>query len=194
MPCQSIPFTEAPNADFHPDRFYQVYSSTAAGSACHRGEGPTGYYGAETSECDSPVSLINATFDWIDKELKDSIDFVLWTGDSARHDNDEELPRSTDQVVSLNELMVQKFVEVFGAGSGQNSPDAFIVPVIPTLGNNDILPHNIFEIGPNRWTKTYLNLWRAFIPEEQRHQFDQGGWFSVEVIPNHLSVFSLNSL
>ena len=184
--------------DFHPDRFYEVYSSTSQDAACHRGSGPAGYYGAETSECDTPLSLVNATFDWIKTELKDSIDFVIWTGDSARHDNDEQNPRSIAQVVGLNEFMVQKFVDVFGKTDGDDDDDDpsndLSVPVIPTFGNNDILPHNIFDKGPNRWTKTYLGIWQKFIPEAQRHQFDQGGWFNVEVIPNKLVVFSLNSL
>lgn len=183
--------------DFHPDRFYEVYSSTSSGDACHRGDGPAGVYGAETSECDSPVSLINATFDWIKAELKDSIDFVIWTGDSARHDNDEKFPRNVDQVVGLNKLMVDKVLEVFGKPDNDDDDDPtndLIIPVVPTFGNNDILPHNIFEKGPNKWTRQYLSLWRKFIPEEQRHQFEQGGWFYVEVIPNNLAVFSLNSL
>lgn len=88
-------------------------------------------------------------------------------------------------------------MDVFGKPDGDEDDDPtndLIIPVVPTFGNNDILPHNIFDIGPNRWTKQYLSIWRHFIPEEQRHQFDQGGWFSVEVIPNHLTVFSLNSL
>ncbi|KAK4916192.1 hypothetical protein LTR28_013454, partial [Elasticomyces elasticus] len=104
--------TQSP-ADLHPDQFYQVYSSTAKNAACHRGTGPAGVYGAETSECDAPMALINQTFAWIEKELKDSIDFVIWTGDSARHDNDEAIPRSTEQVTRLNQLLVDKIVEVF---------------------------------------------------------------------------------
>ncbi len=153
--------------------------------------------GAETTDCDSPIALINATFRWIDEHLKDSIDFVIWTGDSARHDNDEEIPRTVKQVEELNALLVTKFVEIFGKDNNINDTDPtndFIVPIVPTLGNNDILPHNIFTPGPNRWTKSYLEIWKKFIPEEQRHGFDRGGWFLVEVIPNKLAVFSLNTL
>lgn len=141
--------------------------------------------------------LINATFRWIDEHLKDSIDFVIWTGDSARHDNDEEIPRTIRQVESLNELLVTKFVEVFGKDDNLDDGDPtndFIMPIIPTFGNNDILPHNILAPGPNLWTKSYLEIWKKFIPEEQRHGFDRGGWFVVEVIPNQLAVFSLNTL
>lgn len=183
--------------DPHPDAFYKIYSSTEREDACHHGTGPAGAFGAETTDCDSPISLVNATFRWINEHLKDSIDFVVWTGDSARHDNDEEIPRTIRQVEGLNEFLVTKVVEVFGKDDNLGDDDAtndFIIPIIPTLGNNDILPHNIFTPGPNRWTKSYLEIWKKFIPEEQRHGFERGGWFVVEVIPNKLAVFSLNTL
>ena len=101
--------------------FYKVYSSVGEDGVCHRGHGPVGYYGAETSDCDSPISLINATFDWVRDELKDSIDFVIWTGDSVRHDNDEKIPRNVQQVTQLNQLLVDKFYKVFG--KDQQEPD-----------------------------------------------------------------------
>lgn len=183
--------------DLHPDPDYKVYSSTEQEDACHRGKGPAGVLGAETSDCDSPFSLINATFKWIDENIKDSIDFVIWTGDSARHDNDELTPRTDKQVEDSNEMLVNKFVEVFGKEDNINDTDPtndFIVPIVPTLGNNDILPHNIMDPGPNKWTRAFLRIWRKFIPEEQRHGFERGGWFFVEVIPNELAVFNLNTL
>jgi endopolyphosphatase len=152
-------------------------------------------YGAETSGCDSPYSLINQTFQWINDNIKNDIDFVIWTGDSARHDNDDALPRTPKQVVQQNEFMVAKFAEVFGQDEDKHGrTDEYSIPVVPTFGNNDIMPHNIFLQGPNRWTKKYLDVWRSFIPEAQRHQFQQGGWFSVEVIPGNLAVISLNTM
>ena len=183
--------------DLHPDPFYKYHSSSRQEDACHRGEGPAGILGAETTDCDSPVSLINATFKWIEDNLKDEIDFVIWTGDSVRHDNDEQIPRTVEQVASLNRMLVSKFVEVFGKEENINDTDPtndFIIPIIPTWGNNDILPHNILAKGPNPWTKRYLDIWRKFIPEEQKHSFERGGWFYVEVIPNKLAVLSLNTL
>lgn len=183
--------------DFHPDPYYKVYSDVDDESTCHRNKGPAGYYGAETSGCDSPIHLINSTFDWLKEHLRDEVDFVIWTGDSARHDNDEGVPRSSAQIVEQNEFIVEKWRETFGKKEnwGDDNPNNdFVVPIVPTLGNNDVMPHNIFEPGPNAWTARYLNMWRQFIPEEQRHQFQRGGWFSVEVIPNKLVVFSLNTL
>lgn len=122
---------------------------------------------------------------------------MIWTGDSARHDNDEKLPRSEQQIVEQNELLVTKFTEVFGKDDNINDTDPtndFTIPIVPTFGNNDMIPHNIFEAGPNKWTQKYLKIWRNFIPEAQRHQFQRGGWFYVEVIPNNLAVISMNTM
>ncbi|KAK3355938.1 hypothetical protein B0H65DRAFT_63773 [Neurospora tetraspora] len=176
--------------DLHPDQFYKPHSSTDEADACHRGKGPAGVYGAEVSDCDTPFALINATFDWIAANIKDDIDFVIWTGDTARHDSDEEIPRSADQVLGTNRWIADKIAELFSDSTGQNLE----IPIVPTLGNNDILPHNILLPGPNPWLQQYTHLWRRFIPEEQRHGFQFGGWFYVEVIPDRLAVFSLNTL
>lgn len=92
----------------------------------------------------------------------------------------------------LNQLCVDKFREVFGTSDSPS--DGFSIPIVPTLGNNDILPHNILPAAPNRWTRSFLSIWRPFVPEAQRHTFESGGWFTVEVIPNRLVVFSVNSL
>jgi endopolyphosphatase len=132
--------------------------------------------------------LADATFDWIDANLKDSIDFVIWTGDSARHDSDETISRTQQEVESSNRMLVNKFVHTLSDSTG------LTIPVIPTFGNNDILPHNIMEGGPNKWLKLYADIWKDFIPEAQRHTFELGGWFFTEVVPNKLAVFSLNTL
>ncbi|KAK4197043.1 Metallo-dependent phosphatase-like protein [Triangularia verruculosa] len=177
--------------DIHPDEFYKVHSSTDEADGCHKGEGPAGPYGAETTDCDAPYSLVNATFDWIAANLKDKIDFVVWTGDTARHDRDDDLPRTQDQVLGTNAWIADKFAEML---KNEETGHGMSIPVVPTFGNNDILPHNILLPGPNKWLQTYTHIWRHFIPEEQRHSFGFGGWFYVDVIPNRLAVFSLNTL
>lgn len=173
--------------DFHPDEFYQPHTSTE--NICHRGEGHAGIYGAETTECDSPHTLANATFDWIAANIADKVDFVIWTGDSARHDGDENHPRNTQGVLAANRYIADRFVDAFSDDEGR-----LHVPIVPTFGNNDFLPHNIMTAGPNKWLVAYTDVWRRFIPEEQRHSFEFGGWFYVEVIPGKLAVFSLNTM
>jgi len=89
--------------DIHPDEHYLIGGSIS--SSCHRNTtddggddddymrmlrpgrtdgGYGGKYGSPYSICDSPFSLSNATFAWIDKNLIGAIDFVVWTGDNAR--------------------------------------------------------------------------------------------------------------
>ncbi|KAF4637453.1 hypothetical protein G7Y89_g659 [Cudoniella acicularis] len=178
--------------DLHPDPYYKIGSSTEESKACHGGKGMAGVYGAETSDCDTPYSLINATFKWIKENIKDDIDFVVWTGDSARHDSDEHIPRTQKEVLNTNRWVAEKFAETF---SKPNDPtNSLSIPIISTFGNNDILPHNILLSGPNKWLKSYKDIWHKFIPEEQRHGFERGGWYYVEVIPHKLAVFSLNTL
>lgn len=92
--------------------------------------------------------------------------------------------------MGTNRRIADKFFETFSDKKGHR----LNVPVVPNLGNNDILPHNILVPGPTKWLQYYTDVWRHFIPEEQRHSFEYGGWFGVEVIPNKLSVFSLNTL
>ncbi|KEY64792.1 hypothetical protein S7711_08071 [Stachybotrys chartarum IBT 7711] len=175
--------------DFHPDPYYKVRTSTEEGIACHRDKGLAGTYGAEKTDCDSPFSLVDATFDWLKHHVRDKVDFVVWTGDTARHDSDEKLPRHADEVIRTNRKVADKFFETFSSGK-----DRLAIPVVPSFGNNDFLPHNIFYPGPNKWLKTYSHVWERFIPEEQRHSFEFGGWFYVDVVPGKLAVFSLNTM
>ncbi|KAL1839010.1 hypothetical protein VTJ49DRAFT_1985 [Mycothermus thermophilus] len=196
--------------DIHPDQFYKAHSSTDEDGVCHRGKGEAGLYGAAATECDSPMTLVNTTFDWIAAHLRDTVDFVVWTGDSARHDRDERLPRSANQVLGANQWIADRLVELFSSnrsrhgdkgsssknsnGGGGGGLVDLDIPIVPTFGNNDILPHNILLPGPNRMLSEYASIWRHFIPEEQRHSFEFGGWFLVDVIPNRLAVVSLNTL
>ncbi|ODH47676.1 hypothetical protein GX48_06227 [Paracoccidioides brasiliensis] len=178
--------------DIHLDTYYKPHSNPDDDHECHRGPGNAGYFGTTGSSCDSPLALVDATFAWIQENVADSIDFVVWTGDSARHDNDEKAPRTEKEVIDMNQVLADKFFDIFSKSSGKEN--GMRIPVVPTIGNNDIMPHNIFKSGPNRWTRKLGMIWDPFIPEEQRHTFVEGGWFYVEVIPDKLAVFSLNTL
>ncbi|KAL2818297.1 Metallo-dependent phosphatase-like protein [Aspergillus granulosus] len=175
--------------DFHLDSHYKP--GTSVERVCHRKTGTAGPLGAQGTDCDSPQALIDETFRWIETNLKGKIDFVLWTGDSARHDNDEHIPRTVEEIIDLNEILAAKFIDVF---EDKETPRGLSIPIIPTIGNNDIMPHNIFKEGPNRWTREFMEVWARFIPEHQRHTFEEGGWFLAEVIPNKLAAISLNTM
>ncbi|KAL1946769.1 hypothetical protein VTO73DRAFT_14873 [Trametes versicolor] len=174
--------------DIHPDPYYRVDSSEK--KACHRGkpkEGKrvAGYYGLPFSDCDAPFSLTNHTLDFLDREWADEIDFVIWTGDSARHDNDRRHPRTTAEIYDLNRAMAKKMEHVFVRKG---------IPVVPSIGNNDVWPHNIMLPGPNSITAEFTSIWRAFVPFPSYQVFQRGGYFSVEVIPDSVAVISLNTM
>ncbi|KAG0031998.1 Endopolyphosphatase [Podila clonocystis] len=188
--------------DIHPDEFYLEGSTVA--SSCHslpnitsslvdipKTESEGGYYGTPDSICDSPFSLVNATFAWIDKHLALEVDFVVWTGDNARHDSDNTHPRTQDEINALNKRIAAKFLDTFGSDS---DPSGRRVPVVPSIGNNDVYPHNIMPAGPNPILQTFANLWSEFIPAQQINTFRRGGYYSSEVVPGKIAVVALNTL
>ena len=44
----------------------------------------SGKYGALGTDCDSPIPLVDATFNFLKKDIAD-IDFIIYTGDTVRH-------------------------------------------------------------------------------------------------------------
>lgn len=179
--------------DLHPDPHYKHASAVHA--ACHHtkpkkhkadGKQRAGWFGTALSDCDSPPRLVESSLQWAANNLvgKDGgIDFVIWTGDSARHDNDDKLPRSSKEIFELNRWTLDQLERAFPG-----------VPLVPSVGNNDIFPHNILFPGPNAVTKEYVQIWQDHVPEYEFHTFEQGGYYVKELLPNRLAAMSLNTL
>ena len=152
-------------------------------------------YGDALSGCDAPIDLYNATLDWVRENLKDHIDFVIWTGDNIRHDNDRSHPRTEADIFEMNERVARDMSMAFmDDGEDNVDPLSRRVKIVPSLGNNDVYPHNLFAPGPTLQTRELFNIWRPFIPNEQMHTFDRGAYFFREVIPGKLVVLSINTL
>ncbi|CCE65169.1 hypothetical protein TPHA_0K00350 [Tetrapisispora phaffii CBS 4417] len=182
--------------DIHPDAFYK--EGTSIDNVCHsnkpdRKKDFAPYFGAPKSGCDSPMELMEYTLKWVADNLKNKIDFVIWTGDNIRHDNDRYHPRNEFQIFDMNELVSGKFHDIFKNQNSKNPRD-FDVHVIPSLGNNDVFPHNLFSLGPTLQTREFFKIWNTYIPEEQQHIFNKVASFFVEVIPGKLAVLSINTL
>ncbi|KAF7355326.1 RFX-type winged-helix domain-containing protein [Mycena sanguinolenta] len=187
--------------DMHPDPFYQP--KTSEKTSCHRKKGKkkknvAGYYGQPYSDCDSPFRLTNLTLDFIEKKWASEIDFVIWTGDNARHDNDRKLPRTPAEIYELNRAVAAKMNSAFTSRG---------IPVIPSLGellifrNNDvwreylvILIFNILNIPQLIITSEFSSIWKAFIPFPYLQIFQRGAYYAVEVIPDAVAVISLNTM
>ena len=66
-------------------------------------------------------------------------DFILLTGDLARHDDYKPIPRTFDEIMHENNLVAKYIATAF--------PN---IPVLPSIGNNDVYPHDqMFPPGPN---------------------------------------------
>lgn len=69
------------------DPYYLIGSDPE--TLCHRNSGNSsfdqvGTFGALGTLCDSPMSLVDATFEFLKKHVQD-IDFIIYTGDTVRH-------------------------------------------------------------------------------------------------------------
>jgi endopolyphosphatase len=110
--------------DMHLDTFYVEGSSFE--SNCHRNltvPNGAGKYGSPESGCDSPMALINKTFDYMRENI--AVDFVIWTGDNSRHDTDAKR-KSSDETMLQNQILTDKMHNAFNN-----------VPIIPSIGKSN---------------------------------------------------------
>lgn len=178
--------------DFHPDPFYKEGSDPA--KQCHAGEGTAGAYGDAILGCDSPMVLMNDTIKWVSDNLQDKIDFIVWTGDNVRHDNDRQYPRTEMNIFEMNQHVSDLMYDTFRNKDNDEDLRRMQVELIPSLGNNDVYPHNLFSPGPTLQTREMFKIWQNFIPQPQLHIFNRGAYFFQEVIPNQLAILSINTL
>lgn len=171
--------------DFHLDPFYKVGAGTE--SACHRppatnSEPRAGKYG--NRGCDTPISMARRLITHIGEHQSD-FDFILLTGDLARHDNDiDHIPKTEAEHVSVH-WMVRKAME-------KHFPSK---PVIFSIGNNDLFDHN--QLGEGIETpelKAYFRVWRHYIPKDQWKTFATSGYYQLSHPSYPLDIISLNTM
>ncbi|KAI9253991.1 Metallo-dependent phosphatase-like protein [Phascolomyces articulosus] len=191
--------------DFHVDLNYK--QGTSVKTACHRSPNmnklqeisnndlqqepffatkrkhhPAGRLGAPFEKCDTPLELAQQTLDWVARNWKDKVDFVIWTGDNSRHDWDRKESRRRNHILKLNKLVTDMMAETFDND----------IPIIPCLGNNDVYPHNRI-VDHDDILPFFANLWEDYIPPSERNHFLQGGYF-VKDIGKNLRIISLNTM
>lgn len=162
---------------------------------CHRPsskaeENIAGEYGNLKSRCDTPIRLVEEAFLYM-KEKFHKVDFVIYTGDSVRHNRDKLQPRMPVEVMRDHRRVIDYFV---------NSFDMNKTLVIPTIGNNDAIEHNRLGLSEPLY-KELLKLWSRFkgldihSKGEARESFLLGGYW-VQSLPNSptTKVIILNSM
>ncbi|KAI8090038.1 Metallo-dependent phosphatase-like protein [Halteromyces radiatus] len=171
--------------DIHLDPNYLVGSDPK--KLCHRKskkahKNTAGKFGALNTECDSPLSLVNASFQFMKNSLQD-IDFILYTGDTARHDRDKKLPRTGADVLEDHKAVIHLFIKTFDVNS---------IKLIPTIGNNDGIQHNDFTFN----TSIYNSLQSIWEPLglNLSETFHSGGYFIQDQVVPGLRVINTNSM
>ena len=111
-------------------------------------------------------------------------DFILLTGDLARHDDYKPIPRTFDEIMHENNLVAKYIATAF--------PN---IPVLPSIGNNDVYPHDqMFPPGPNNTVLPGLaKAWAPLLDADMTQAMLQGGWMS-RILTNGNRALSLNTL
>ncbi|CEP18215.1 hypothetical protein [Parasitella parasitica] len=170
--------------DIHIDPLY--LEGADPDSYCHKHgkkrSSESGKFGALGTDCDTPQALVDATFKFLKKSVKD-IDFIIYTGDTARHDRDDNNELTQKEIIKSHTTVMKYF---------QKAYDTKHVPYIPTIGNNDGFNHNdvkkndkIFKKLESIWEPLNLNLTSTFT---------KGGYYIQEVIKGKLSIVNLNTM
>ncbi|ORX46710.1 hypothetical protein DM01DRAFT_1327449, partial [Hesseltinella vesiculosa] len=169
--------------DIHLDTHYLAGSDP--NELCHRktksSKNTAGKFGTLSSQCDSPVSLVEASFGFMKSNIAD-VDFILYTGDTARHDRDNKLARTSKDVVQDHKQVIQYF---------QNTYDLTKVKLIPTIGNNDMFDHNTLTENDSMYG-TLEEIW-APLGLNLTNDWRKGGYF-VQNINDKLRVINTNSM
>eukprot|EP00658_Telonema_sp_P-2_P077363 TRINITY_DN6977_c0_g1_i1.p1 TRINITY_DN6977_c0_g1~~TRINITY_DN6977_c0_g1_i1.p1 ORF type:complete len:450 (+),score=58.68 TRINITY_DN6977_c0_g1_i1:218-1567(+) len=167
----------------------QVESTTVAGRFGVRGF------------CDSPLALLQAAGEFLTGEQAGDYAFIVWTGDSARHDHDLPLvPRSWDEISS-------EIAQVTGVLNLSAS-----APVFPSIGNNDVCgtaggrvvnasdcQHDALAPGPNPVLANLSAIWGSFLGPSgsvAQADFETSGQYEMTAgtALESLHVISLNTI
>ncbi|CAG8435880.1 6887_t:CDS:10 [Diversispora eburnea] len=117
------------NIHFDPDYTYPSSPSKLCHRKSHKHKHNTaGRFGSIQTDCDSPYILTNSTFEFLKKNFS-QVDFIIYTGDSCRHDRDLKDPVVEEDILYCHQNLIEWFTKYF---------DPKKVKIIPTLGNNDL--------------------------------------------------------
>ncbi|KAI9013727.1 Metallo-dependent phosphatase-like protein [Phycomyces nitens] len=171
--------------DIHLDSYYLPGSDPA--KLCHRkstdpSNNVAGIFGTPGSQCDSPSNLTTTSFDFMRESLQD-IDFIVYTGDTARHDRDPDLLRTIDDVMTAHRITSLLFTQTYNL-----SKTLFI----PTIGNNDVFAKD--NVGPDNTIFQQLGILWSGLNLNLTDDFTTGGYFVQDIIPGKLQAISVNTI
>ncbi|KAJ3106959.1 Endopolyphosphatase [Phlyctochytrium planicorne] len=179
--------------DIHLDPAYK--EGTAVKNLCHRKDevdaslNVAGKFGAIATDCDSPIALLDATFEFMKGNPNtNNPDFIIMTGDAARHDRDKVQARTDEDTLSDHRAVIKYFADTWDLGK---------IPLFPTIGNNDVFDHN--SVAANTISPLLTNLLKIWEPLnlglDKIDTFINAGYYSKQIFPNkNLHIISLNTM
>ncbi|KAJ3270503.1 hypothetical protein HDV01_007759 [Terramyces sp. JEL0728] len=101
------------------------------------------------------------------------------------HDGDSNIPRTLKETKEQNKLAVSYFRKAFSSKT----------IIIPSIGNNDVHPHNLLEYEHSTAAilPFFADIWSDYIPKAQMGNFLQHGSY-VQDLSDSLRAVSLNTL
>jgi len=170
-------------SDIHLDPYYSTPQAVHHG---RNGYNPSDCISAEAFPlgqigCDTPYSLWEST---IQQAMHaKNIDFVIVTGDFVRHRNEQLEPGQTREILfNVSSRLATAF------------PD---LPIVPSIGNNDVRPDYQFDVVNPTEVLTMLSSGLAPILPDDDTTFAQGGYTyrDLEVANGvKITVLTLNTL
>ncbi|KNE58275.1 hypothetical protein AMAG_05086 [Allomyces macrogynus ATCC 38327] len=137
-------------------------------------------YGRIGSPCDAPMALVKAAIELVGQL---NVDAVLWSGDTARHDRDNKLPRPEAEVYAANAQCAALFT------------NATTAPVFPTVGNLDVHPHN--QLAPPPVSRVLPRLAASLSPvlrtASVHNDFESTGAYVTDLAPT-LALVNVNAM
>ncbi|KAJ3326657.1 Endopolyphosphatase [Blyttiomyces sp. JEL0837] len=168
-----------PNAD--PTQLCHRVNSTATMNT-------SGKFGALGTDCDTPFTLLDSAFHFLTTNtVTKDVDFIIYTGDTARHDRDLVRPRTEQMVLDDHNTVTAYFGKAY---------DLSKTRIFPTIGNNDPFGHN--DLAPGSGSVSILSnltsIWKPYgLGLEDDTVFRTSGYY-VRDINERTSILSLNTM
>ena len=142
----------------------------------------SGYWGTDKS-CDLPPRTAEVTFKYINKTFPD-IQGIYWTGDNIGHDIWNQ---SNEEILNGTKVLSNMIKEYLPS-----------VQVIPTLGNHEHFPVNVYDYfdGKSSWLTGNISLyWSDFIKDPMALDlFKQYGYYTIYSKEKNLRYISIHTV
>lgn len=136
-------------------------------------------FGVRGFQCDSAYNLVDSALSFLGS-LDPKPDFVLWSGDTAPHHLPDSRSAASAEISDCLETVSKRL-------------KSFNIPVVPGIGNNDLLDHNKIKGAPCDTVNLLADGFADFLSTAEYKQFKANGGYYTRELSDHLSLITLNT-